>query len=483
MLPLLTCEQMRAHDRAAIAAGIPGRVLMENAATATLHVVRSEKPAYVAVFCGKGNNAGDGFALARRLHVSGTAAEIVLCASADTLSGDAAENFKAACSFGVPVSPFAAFRTRGALPHGTLMVDALLGTGLRGTVTGELAEAIGFINESGCPVISLDIPSGICGDTGKVFGTAVRADKTVTFGHRKLGLYSPLSADFVGEVIWDDISLPVPGGISRFLLEKKDIHLPELSRAAHKGTRGHAVVIGGSTGMAGSITMAAKSAEYGGAGLVTAMVPAALLPVMMTRLWGSMCADMEGEIPAKANAVLVGPGLGREETGRRALLKAADSGRDTLVIDADGLYHLAENKEILHRAARQIILTPHLGEMSRLCGLSPEEIAENRVEVAENFAAEWNVTLVLKGAYTVVANPNGRTYINMTGNAGMSKGGSGDILAGLICGLAALGTEEPAATGVFLHGMAGDMAAEEYSTLALTAETLVNFLPKAIKCM
>ncbi len=483
MLPLLSCEQMRAHDRAAIAAGIPGRVLMENAASAALSVLLAEKPAAAAVFCGKGNNAGDGFALARRLFVSGVATEMVLCADPAALSGDAAENYKAACALGVPAVSFPAFRDRGTPSAGTVLIDALLGTGVRGPVQGVFAEAITFMNNAGCRILALDIPSGICGDTGKVQGVAVRADKTVTFGHRKLGLYSPLSADFVGEIICDDISLPAPTGISRFLLEKSDVVLPALSRAAHKGVRGHAVVIGGSVGMAGAVCMAAQSADFGGAGLVTAMVPAPLLPVMMTRLYGSMCASIDDEIPSKANAVLVGPGLGREKAGEAALSKAVRFRCDTLIIDADGLYHLAGNKHLLQAAAKKIILTPHLGEMSRLCGLSTEEIAENRVQIAEEFAFSYGVTLVLKGALTVVADPTGTAYINMTGNAGMSKGGSGDILAGLICGLAASGVENPAAAGVFLHGLAGDLAAEAHSLHALTAETLLHFLPAAIKCM
>ncbi len=483
MLPLLTCEQMRAHDRAAIAAGIPGRVLMENAATAALRVVLAEAPAFVPVFCGKGNNAGDGFALARRLLVSGTPSEIVLAADPERLQGDAAENYKAACTFGVPVTAFKDFCARSSLPTGTLLVDALLGTGVQGTVRGEIAEAIAYMNASGCPVLALDIPSGISGDTGKVQGIAVRADKTVTFGHRKLGLYSPLSADFTGEILCDDISLPAPTGINRYLLEKADISLPPLSRAAHKGVRGHAAVLGGSVGMAGAVYMAAQSAEIGGAGLVTAMVPSPLLPVMMSRLCGGMCADIESGIPEKANAVLVGPGLGRDAGGKAALFKAAKAGRNTLIIDADGLYHLSENIEILKEITGNVILTPHLGEMSRLCGRSIPEIEENRVEIAEEFAAKHTVTVVLKGAHTVVAEPDGTTYINMTGNAGMAKGGSGDILAGLICGLAAAGTAHPARAAVYLHGLSGDLAAEARGAWSLTAASLVNFLPEAIKCM
>ena len=320
MFPILTCEQMRAADRAAVAAGVPGRVLMENAASFALRVILSESPSFVAVFCGKGNNAGDGFAVARRLHVSGIPTEIVTVADPALLTGDAADNFAAAVSFGVPVSSFEDFIKTTAFSPRTVFVDALLGTGVRGEVSGDFADAISYMNGTDCPVIALDIPAGICGDTGRVCGVAVRAEKTVTFGYRKLGLYSPLSIDYAGEVLCDDISIPAPE-VRRFIPEKEDIKLPVLSGAAHKGVRGHAALLCGSTGMAGAAVLAAEAAEAAGAGLVTAMVPASLLPVMMTRLTGCMCADTEGDIPEKANAVLVGCGIGRGGEGEKRLKK------------------------------------------------------------------------------------------------------------------------------------------------------------------
>lgn len=482
MLPLVNTLEMRTADRAAVAAGIPGRILMENAATFALSHVRAFSPSFVPVFCGKGNNAGDGFALARRLFVAGIKTEIVLTLTPDLFTGDAAENFQAACNIGVPVTSFADFSKRGPLPHGTVIVDALLGTGVRGEVGGEIGAAIDFINESGVPVLSLDLPSGISGDTGKVCGRAVKATMTVTFGYRKLGLHSPLSADFVGKVVCDDISIPAPR-VSRFLTEAEDVKLSPLSKAAHKGTRGHAVFLGGSVGMAGAAVLASTAAEKTGAGLVTAMVPKEILPILMKRLTGTMCMDIEREIPAKANVLIVGCGLGREADGEKALLKALGKRVDTLIIDADGLYHLKNHLHLLKNAAKEVILTPHMGEMSNLTGLSAAEITENRVEIAEKFAKEYGVTLVLKGAYTVVAKKNGVTYINTTGNPGMAKGGSGDVLSGIIGGLAAQGTEEAAKCGVYLHGKCGDMAAKAEGERSMTAETLVNFISEASKCM
>ncbi len=482
MLPLVNCMEMRAADRAAIAAGIPGRILMENAATAALGVVLAEKPAFVPVFCGKGNNAGDGFALARRLFIKNVKTEIVLTENPDTFSGDAAENFGAAETLGVPVSSFADFAKRGDMPYGTVAVDALLGTGIRGEVSGSIGACIDFLNASGKKVISLDLPSGISGDTGRIHGRAVKAYKTVTFGYRKLGLFSPLSIEYVGEVVCDDVSIPAPH-VTRFLIEKEDVRLAPLGRATHKGTRGHAALLCGSVGMAGAAVLAATAAEKMGAGLVTCMVPDALLPVMMARLTGAMCKSRTDEVPEKANAVLVGCGIGRGEEGETAFYKALSAKRETLVIDADGLYHLSKDLKVLQGAAKHIILTPHMGEMHALCGLPISEITENRVLITEEFAIRHGVTVVLKGAYTVVAKPDGTSYTNTTGNPGMAKGGSGDVLAGMIAALAAQNVENPAVSGVFLHGLCGDMAAAEVGEHGMTAETLVNFIPKASKCM
>lgn len=481
MLPLFTCDEMRTAERDVIAAGIPGRVLMENAASAAFRILQKENPSAVLVFCGSGNCAGDGFALSRRLFISGFDTKIVLVGDTARLSSDAAENLAAARRLGVPILDFDEIKE---LPKkGTYIADAILGIGASREVTGKFLAAIEYINESGCPVLSIDLPSGISGDTGRVLGCAVRATKTITFGLRKIGLYSPLAADYTGEILFDDISIPTPRKTRRFLLEKEDIALPRASRAAHKGVNGHAVIFGGSLGMAGAPAMAAESAEIGGAGLVTVKASESLLPVLMRRLKGPMCAPFSAPLPEKTNAVLIGPGLGREEEGRRVLREGIAASRGTLILDADGLYHLADDLSLLKEANCPVILTPHMGEMARLCGLSAAEITENRVEIAEQFALSYGVTVVLKGAYTVVAEPDGNTYINMTGNAGMAKGGSGDILAGLIAGFAASGVSHAAAKAVFLHGMAGDMAAEIVGERAMRASSLVKFLPKAIKCM
>lgn len=474
MKAILSCAEMRLLEQSAMDMGLSGTVLMENAASAAATRIKALSPRSVLVLAGKGNNAGDGFAVARRLFVAGIPVEIVLTADPAALKGDSALNFALAEKMGIPVTRWENFDGNQSKD---LIVDALLGTGLRGMVSGMEKEAILWMHQSGATIVSIDIPSGIDGDTGAVHGTAVKADYTITFGCPKLGLYSPLSADYVGEIIWDDISLLPPKNAKRFLIQKEDISLPMLSRAAHKGMAGRAAVVGGSPGMAGAVYMATRAAEMCGAGLVTAVVPPTLMPVMMQKLCGAMCSET---IP-ETDALLIGNGMGRDAAQREKLLQALDTKAKTVIIDADGLYHLKPADRARTDAA--VILTPHMGEMARLTGESISYLTENRVAAAEALATQYQATVVLKGAGTVVATPRGRTYINTTGNPGMAKGGSGDILAGMICGFAAAGVEEPAKIGVFLHGFTGDLAKEEVGIRAMCADKLLNFIPAAIKCM
>lgn len=474
MRAILSCAEMRKLEQSAFDMGLSGLVLMENAATAAAKQIQAHVPRSVLVFAGKGNNAGDGFAVARRLFVAGISVEILLTSDPTAFKPDAALNFSLAEKMGIPMIKWENFdRTRKA----DLLVDALLGTGLHGAVSGAEKEAILWINQSGIKVLAIDIPSGIDGDTGVVHGVAVHADETITFGYPKLGLYSPLSADYVGQIYTDDISLLPPQDAKRFLIEKEDVFLPMLSRAAHKGTAGRAVIVGGSPGMAGAVYMATRAAELCGAGLVTAVVPPKLMPVMMKKLCGAMCSET---IP-KADALLVGNGMGRGKEGRETLLAALETDAKTIIIDADGLYHLCPADR--ERTNAELILTPHMGEMARLTGQTVPYLTENRVTAAEALATAYHATVILKGASTVVATPTGQTYINTTGNPGMAKGGSGDILAGMLCGLSAAGVLEAAKIGVFLHGLAGDLAKEAISERAMCADTLLNFISAAIKCM
>lgn len=476
---IVTCEEMKRLEKEAISIGISEPLLTENAALGAVGEIIRELPSSVQIFCGKGKNGGDGYAVARHLFNRGIDVTVTCL---EKPSGPALADYEIAENMNIDIRPYDGVRKCD------LLIDAILGTGINCDVTGLYKTVIESINASGIPVLSLDIPSGINGDTGKVCGCATRAFKTVTFGFPKLGLYSPLSIDYTGDVVTCDISIPryAPSGkISRKLLTKGTLNLPVKSRASHKGNGGKVLIIGGTGKMPGAPYMAASAAEKCGAGLVTAAVPEEYCIPIMKRLTGAMCVPIDETLPeriSKADSVLIGGGMGNNENTLRLVETAVKSSLNTLIIDADGLNVLAENKKIL-KNKKNIIITPHMGEMSRLTNLSIPEITENRVLIAEDFSREYGVTVVLKGAGTVVAAEGFSTYINSTGNAGMAKGGSGDILAGMIAGFCASKIPEAAALAVYLHGIAGDLGADSIGQYSLTAKDLINFISKAIKCM
>ena len=439
-MKIVGAAQMSVIDKNAIKMGIPQEVLMENAATGLLDNVMKFSPESVQIFCGKGQNGGDGLALARRLFCKGVNTEIVLLCSAGDIKDAALTNYKAATALGIKVTRFG----NDTKINAPVVVDAMLGTGIRGEVSGEFLVAIELINNSDAYVISADIPSGICADTGKVMGAAVKADETVTFGFIKLGLLSPLSIDFTGKITVCDISLPPVSGdsIKRSVITK-DMALSafkDISRAAHKGVRGNVLAIGGSRGMAGAVCLAGEAAMAVGAGLVRLAVPKDIEDIIMNKIVCAMCCPIDETLPDKiknADAVVIGNGMGQNELTHNTVKAALENAEGTLVLDADALNVLTDKKEMLKACRANVIITPHIGEMSRLTGKSISYITENRVEIAEEFAKDYNLCVVLKGAYTVVALPNGLTYININGNSGMAKGGTGDVLAGMIGGIAA----------------------------------------------
>lgn len=483
-MKIVSAEQMKCVDRLTAEAGVSGGILMENAALAVVRELGA--PSFVRIFCGKGQNAGDGYAAARHVFNRGISVEVVMVAPPEQLTGDALTNYTAAFNMGIKLTPYGELSERRC----DVIVDALIGTGLRGEVTGLFRDAVRRINASDAYIVSADLPSGIDADTGEVRGEAVKADKTVTFGFPKLGLFSPLAADYTGEIVVADISIPKNlkylENINRFLItaEEAALAFPAQSRAAHKGVMGRTLIIGGKPGMAGAVYMAARAAEKAGAGLVTCAVPDELMQPMMCRLTGAMCAplgDVSPEMIEKAGSVLIGNGMGKSYMTLEFVEKVLKHSKSTVVIDADGLNVLEGRTHILRETDADVVITPHAGEMSRLCGA--DEIIKRRIDIAERFSGEHNVTVVLKGAYTVVSLPGGTTYINSTGNVGMAKGGSGDVLAGLITGLAAKGTaaSSAAVAGVYTHGLAGDMAAERKGVYSLTAEDIIEHIPEAVK--
>lgn len=522
---LVTAQEMREIDRAAAESHrIPGLLLMENAGRAVCRAVQdllgTLKGKVVFVLAGKGNNGGDGFVAARHLLNGGAHVRVMLATEPDKVTGDARVNLDIWLRLGQKVYFLSDRNALQVLQLGLMqadaVVDALYGTGFRGVVRDRPAKAVETVNQSGRPVVAVDIPSGVEADTGKVHGPAIRATRTVTFGLPKLGLVLEPGASYAGEVTVADISLPrtlLEGG-RRFLLTRELVAswLPPRAPEAHKGNFGHVLVVGGSRGMIGAACMAAMAALRVGAGLVTVAVPRSLQDVAAARVTEAMtlglpetpdgCLDRGARneiVPflKKATAVALGPGLGTHPETVALVGDLLAEVRLPCVVDADGLNALAAMHGETRRESAAgaeagplpvsvhapLVLTPHPGEMARLCGITTGEVQDDRLGVAERSAKAWNCVLVLKGARTIVAAPDGITYVNATGNPGMATGGSGDVLTGAVAGLLAQGLDpvRAAAAAVYLHGRAGDLAAETKGQPGLIAGDILDRLPEAIK--
>jgi len=501
-----TPAQMRECDCITIdEIGIPGIVLMETASRAVAAEVErllggNLIDKRVTVFCGKGNNGGDGFACARHLLNRGAEVFLILASPVDSLSGDARTNADLLLKVGGEIT---CIESVDAIPSEALItdivVDALLGIGFTGEVAGLYGDLIELIGKMEAPVVSVDIPSGVSGESGKVGDRAVHADATVTFGMLKPGLVLPPGRDLAGEVITADIGIPPivsnSQAIATFVVESADIRaqLPRLQRDAHKGDAGYVYLLAGSPGLTGAAALAAEAAVRTGAGLVVVGVPRSLNAILETKLTeamteplpetpvGGLSLQAAEQVLARlewADAIAIGPGLGKDPDTGALLERILPNIQKPLLIDADGLNFLAGKPELLRRLPRHTILTPHPGEFARLSGLSIQEIASDRIGVARNFAAQYNVVLHLKGAPSLTALPNGEVYINPTGNPGMATGGSGDVLTGVIVALLAGGVPSTSAAwvGSYIHGLAGDLAVEQTGTLSLAAGDIVKHL-------
>ena len=487
-MKVLTAAQMRDVDRRTNELGIPGIVLMENAAHRVVEVLEKRFAPLAAqrivVLCGKGNNGGDGMAIARQIHTR-FAPEmcVVLLAAPDSLKGDAAANHRMLQACGCPVLREIPPEARNA----TLVVDALLGTGISGPAAGAALEGIREINR-GFPlaqVVAVDIPSGMSSDSGDSLGECARADCTVTFTAPKVAHALPPNCGRIGHLtvapigsppeLFEDILLTLAEpAVFRHLLAPRP-------RAGHKGTFGHVLAIAGSSGKTGAAAMTGLAALRAGAGLVTvassAAIPAA--PELMTE---SLDAGLDTLAEGKT-VIAMGPGLGRTPETDALVTHALTHLTQPLILDADALNVLANPQPPAPRS-QPLILTPHPGEMSRLTGQPTEAIQSNRVAAARAFATQHAVTLVLKGERTVIAFPDGRVSINPTGTPAMGTGGSGDILTGLIAGLLAQFPAAPDAAvtaAVYLHGLAGEIGARALGEKCLIATDILEYLPDAME--
>ena len=465
-IALYSSAQVRALDAHAIEAlGIPAYTLMRRAGEAALRHLRSRWPKAhrVAVVCGGGNNGGDGYVLARFAQAAGLAVRVLASSDPEELRGAARQAYEDFRATGAQAHPFEA----PLLADGEIVVDALLGTGLRGEVRAEYAAAIRAINQSGRPVFALDVPSGLDSDAGVPLGEAVRADCTVTFVGLKTGLLIGEGPEYTGTVVFDDLEVtPPPGELVPRLtrIVEAEIHaaLPRRRRAAHKGDFGRVLIVGSGSGMPGASRLAGEACLRVGAGLTTVAAAPENVAAITAGRPELICLALTdeqvlAEALARADVVAVGPGLGRSAWARAALhaVLAADK---PLVVDADALNLLAEAEV---RPRDDWILTPHPGEAARLLGVTTEQIQRDRLVALDRLLERFRGTIVLKGAGTLVGATGSIPGVCERGNPGMATAGSGDVLTGAIAGILAQCRDPWAAArvGVLVHAMAGDAAA------------------------
>ncbi len=513
---VLTAEAMREADRAAIERlGVPGLVLMENAAIGVADAIGASFPQAESalVACGPGNNGGDGLAIARHLAVRGYAVEVWLATDGRELRGDAAAQLAVVRRLEIPVRELApeadVAPLAAAAADADLLVDALYGTGLGRPLAGQAAALVETLAEVAVPKVAVDIASGLHGSRPDLYGPHLPADLTVTFGAPKVAHVLPPAADAMGELVVADLGVPArlldeldePGG-RLFLSTAEELAplLPERSPDGHKGDFGHAVVLAGSPGKSGAAILASRAAVRAGAGLVTAAVPEPLLPTVDLGSIESMTlplpAAASGQLaisavdPALAflagkSALAMGPGLGQEPETADAIRRLVAASRLPLVLDADGINAFAGRAAELGGllAGREAILTPHPGELGRLLVLPTSEVQSDRLAAARRAAHLTAAVVVLKGRRTLISAPDGDVHVNPTGNVAMATGGTGDVLTGLLAGFLAQGllALDAARLGVYLHGLAGDVAVEEAGPRGHAAADLVDALPAAFR--
>lgn len=500
---LCSAAEMRAIERVAIEEhGVPGIALMERAGAAVAQTARAllDPGGRAVVVCGGGNNGGDGWVAARLLRGAGREARVVALVAPSRLQGDAARACAAAVEAGVAytlVGDAAAVDTIAAAT-GDVLVDAIFGTGLSRPPDGIFAAAIERMNElraSGAKVLAVDVPSGLSADTGHAAGACVHADATVTFAFQKRGLVLYPGAALAGEVAVADIGIPPAAAasvpVSCELLCPRDALalVPPRRRDAHKGDAGRVLVIAGSPGKTGAAHLALAGALRGGAGLVMLAARPEVLPFALAGRPEAMSFALEGEGPLAAadrpalleaargvDALVIGPGIPRGPGTARLLRDVLAHAPTPAVLDADALNALAEEPALLGNWPSPVVLTPHPGEMARMCGISISAVQADRVEIARAKAEAWGCTVVLKGARTVVAAPGHPSAVVPTGNPGLASGGTGDVLAGLVGALLASGLEpwDAARAAAWVHGRAGDLAADVHGERGLLASDVAD---------
>ncbi|MCX7698614.1 MAG: NAD(P)H-hydrate dehydratase [Candidatus Goldbacteria bacterium] len=509
---LVTASEMKEIDRQTIDKyGIPPSILMENAGINTVSAILNDFGSVafkkIYVFCGDGNNGGDGFVIARHLKSAGAIVRIIFCGDEKKLSAESLINYEAAKNYGVEIFKISSFENIEPITDdiitSDIIVDALIGTGLKSEVKDLMAKIILFINNLGKYTVAVDVPSGVDSDTGNVMGVAIYANLTVTFGLPKIGITIYPGLAHVGKLIVADINFP-PSLLS---IPRKNILvtselipplLPFRPPNANKGHFGPILIIGGSKGMGGAVSLAAKAALKTGAGIVTVAVPETLHDSIKASSDEVIVAPLKEtddgfisddnfkriiELAEKAKVIVIGPGLGRKKETQQLVFKLLQEIDRPLIIDADGINAVSEDKKHLKNIKKDVIITPHLGEMSRLTGIAIEEIIKDKIKVIKEFIKEYKINVLLKDGRSIVGDVEGNIYINTTGNSGMATPGTGDVLSGIIAALAAhnLPLYQAAIVGNFIHGLSGDLLLNEMSEEGIIAGDIINKIPVAIK--
>ena len=504
-MKIATVSQMRAMDQSAIDDfGIPETILMENAGGAAHRVLKDHFPLAgkrVLVLCGSGNNGGDGLVVARKIFSDGGQPHVLLLGDPARFKGASTLNWDMIQRLGIDLIPFSTpAKVDELLATCDLVVDGILGTGLSKPVRGHYAEVITRVNAADRPVMSLDIPSGIHGDTGQVMGTAVRADLTVAFGLPKVGNILYPGYHYGGRLYTTHIAFPpqLTRAAHLTIALNEPPSLPARLPWGHKGSFGDALFIAGAAGYYGAPCLAAMALLKAGGGYARLAAPASIVAALAARGpeivfipqaetdTGSLALSNHPQLVAAARSrdmVVIGPGLSLNEETARLVRRLVETVPAPLLIDGDGISAISQSPQRLHNRPGKTVLTPHLGEMARLTGLSTDDIKNDPIGILQQTAAQFDACIVLKGAHTLIGFPDQRVVVNTTGNHAMATAGAGDVLTGAIAAMAGAGLplDEAVCKGVQLHGTAGEIAADTIGADGVTARDILNYLPEAVR--
>lgn len=509
-MKVVTSQQMREIDRKALEENnLSDLILMENAGLRIFQRLKNIYPGLrlkkVIIFAGSGNNGGDGFVVARHLYNYGVKAKVFLLAPFHKIKGEAGENLNIIEKMGVELIEVETVKLeeiQEVVQKFDLIIDAILGTGLQGRVTGLKAKIIDLVNVAGKEVVAIDVPSGLNADTGKIEGPCIKATHTITLALPKIGLMLFPGASFAGKVTIEDIGIPScllkNNKIKTNMVTKEIVKslLPFRATYSHKGSFGKVLILAGSVGMTGAAYLASEAAIRSGTGIVILGIPRSLNQIMEVKLTEvmtlplaetkkqSLGEDAEETILKlmKDFSVLgIGPGISRELETQRLVRKIIEKSNIPLVVDADAIYALSKDTNILKKVKVPLVITPHPGEIAKLINKSIDYILDNQLDIAREIAQEFGIMVVLKGARTIVANKEGEAYINIGDNSGMATGGTGDVLTGIICSLIAQGADSfsAAIAGVYIHSLAGDLARDIKGERGMIAGDILSQVPQA----